>query len=414
MATYTIDNANSYVIMGFHVQPFNGDGLITSNFGIYDLVIGFNQEIDTNDLFTTNNTTRHTKFYIHTTELDNGNNVYIPLRLPVTGGNFNGKQMMLKNNTVIDYIRSQTGNYTQSDGNILDFTTRAVGTDVEFTIFMYIGTETDPNNISYAEINNTIKRTNVGTLKFTRSFLFRETDTNLNDTAVSKPFPIKTNNGNLADYSTALVAYFGELTTNELYVYYRMNAGTSNTATTSTYTLPTGQNSQSDATPVATDNTLLYTFTSPAGGINCLLQGTKVLTPNGEVNIENLNVGDEVMTSNNEVRKITEITKNTIISGDSLYKINKNSIQENMPSEDLYLSGGHAIKVDGKLFHPFHNKVSFTEKCEIPSFCNFYHLRLEKPEDMFYANGVEVESLCDHHVVQWECESSDNCVRKFL
>ncbi len=392
MATYTIDNANSYVTMLFHAQPFGGDGNIVSNMGVYDLVIGFNETINTADLFTTNNTENCTIFYLQCNQLDNGNNAYINLMLPNTG--FNGKQMRIRtlsNGMIPGSISySYAVNFIIGDGGAADFSVRPTG-NVVFNIVMYRGTETDPNNMSYEEINNAANRTTVGTLTFTRSFLLRESDINLNGNAVAQPFPITTT-GLITDYSTALNTFFdfaGE-GPNEFYGYYNMSASTIDSANNPTYTLPT---TTSDGTPVATNNTLLYSFTSPTGGINCLAYGTKVLTPSGYKFVQDIKEGDLLTTHDGRTTTVNKILSRTIVSNNELYVIKKNSFGLNTPNEDLYLSYAHAVYYDGVFHHPYHANNENIIKIDQPAIVKFYHFEVDNYfTDFIIANNMIVET----------------------
>ncbi len=412
MATYTIDNSNSYVTMCFHAQPAGGDGNITSNMGVYDLVVGFNETINTADLFTTNNTERCTIFYLQCNQLDNGNNAYINLMLPNTG--FNGKQMRIRTLTVGLIPGSIAYNYSVNpivgDGNAADFSVRPTG-NIVFNIVMYTGAITDPNNMTYAEINNTSNRTTVGTLTFTKSFLLRESDTNLNGTSFAQPFPITTT-GSIANYSTALNTFFDFAGgfPNEFYGYYNMSANTSNSADTPTYTLPT---TGSDGTPVATDNTLLYSFTSPTGGINCLAYGTNVLTPFGYKLVQDIKEGDLLSTHDGRTTKVNKVLKRTIVSNNELYLIKKDSFGINTPNDDLYLSLAHAVYYNDAFHHPFHANNENIIKVDKTCFVQFYHFEVDNYfTDFIIANNMIVETnnsnpelnkLCNYECTPGKC-----------
>ncbi len=415
MATYTIDNANSYVTMLFHAQPILGDGSIISNMGVYDLVIGFNETISGTDLFTVNNTENCTKFYLQCNQLDNGNNAYINLMLPNTG--FNGKQMRIRTLTVGIIPGSISYNYSVNpiigDGNAADFSVRPSG-NIIFNIVMYTGSFTDPNTMTYAEINNSSNRTTVGTLTFTKSFLLRESDTNLNETGVSKPFPITTT-GSSANYSTALNTFFGGGFTNEFYGYYNMSASGSNSAPTSTYTLPT---TGTDGTPVATNNTLLYSFSSPTGGINCLAYGTKVLTPYGYRLVQDIKEGDLLTTHDGRTTKVNKILTRIIVSNDELYVIKKDSFGINIPNEDLYLSLAHAVYYNGAFHHPVHANNENVIKINETSIVKFYHFEVDNYfTDFIIANNMIVETNNSNpelnKICSYEC-TPEKCSIKML
>jgi hypothetical protein len=144
----------------------------------------------------------------------------------------------------------------------------------------------------------------------------------------------------------------------------------------------------------------------------CLLKGTKILTPAGEILIEHLKINDTVLTADNREVKIMDIYSSLASSQDNLYVIHKDTISCGIPNEDLFVSGGHRVKIDGKFYHPFHNKTNLIEKCSENKTVQFYHVKLENYlTDFLVANGVEVESLGDTENpdhTNWDC-SGEEC-----
>ncbi len=153
-----------------------------------------------------------------------------------------------------------------------------------------------------------------------------------------------------------------------------------------------------------------FDFTSPTDGINCVAKGTKILTPEGEKLIENIKIGDSILTKDNRIINVRQVYYRKIISLNELYLIKKNSIGENIPNDDLYISKGHAIKINNKLYHPLHNKLKFAQKINNLSYIEFYHLQLENwITDFLVANNLEVESYGGGDIIKhrWDCE--DEC-----
>jgi hypothetical protein len=144
----------------------------------------------------------------------------------------------------------------------------------------------------------------------------------------------------------------------------------------------------------------------------CLLKGTKILTPAGEILVENLKINDTVLTADGREVKIMDIHSTLASSQDNLYVIHKDTISSRVPNEDLFVSGGHLVKIHDKCYHPFHNKTNLIEKCSDNKLVQFYHVKLENYlTDFLVANGVEVESLGDienpEHTT-WDC-SGEEC-----
>ena len=79
----------------------------------------------------------------------------------------------------------------------------------------------------------------------------------------------------------------------------------------------------------------------------CLTDTCDVLTPNGYVNIKDLSIGDKVTTPEGENVKITKVMKpqEYYVMGKAYpHFIPKNSLGENKPSKDTFISKNHAYK----------------------------------------------------------------------
>jgi len=164
-------------------------------------------------------------------------------------------------------------------------------------------------------------------------------------------------------------------------------------------------------TPVQSDNNYILSSTNPIS--MCLLKGTLILTPSGQQLIETLKANDEIITSDGVTHKIKYMHHEHSVSETMLYVIRKNAVSENVPFEDLYLSGGHAVLIDGKLYHPEHHRNNkLFEKIKGTSICEFYHIALDVYFDTYLvANGLPAElvgyEFKDEHT--WNCVHDEHC-----
>jgi hypothetical protein len=146
----------------------------------------------------------------------------------------------------------------------------------------------------------------------------------------------------------------------------------------------------------------------------CFLEGTSILTPNGYVNIEKLNSGDEIIVNSLGIEKINNIKK--IIT----YKSNKKDVycisKENIGiNNDLYITGGHAIKINNNYRHV---KCLFDSECcdykikkcsDSNEYITYYHILLDDWVNTFIiANGLEIEPYYENSIVNdkrilWNC-----------
>ena len=135
----------------------------------------------------------------------------------------------------------------------------------------------------------------------------------------------------------------------------------------------------------------------------CFLPGTRIKTPEGEINIEELRIGDNVLTASGEVKPIKFIGRTKVSreragpwkNGDGPVKISRFAIDGKAPHSDLYVSPGHAIYIDGVLI-PAGNLVNGVTivadaKPEVLSL-TLFHIELDTHEAIL-AEGLAVESF---------------------
>jgi surface protein len=177
------------------------------------------------------------------------------------------------------------------------------------------------------------------------------------------------------------------------------------------------------------------TLTSPPdswniSGTSCFKEGTKILTKNGYILVEDLKIGDLVLTYNHDYKKVVHIgtskishfeLKKRVIN--NLYIYTKEKFSELI--EDLVITGGHSILVDEfkNEEEKNKNKVSFNNSQPIvdnkykllsfvdenaatyeqPGIYNIYHFSLESEDEKqffgIYANGLLVECCSTEYLL---------------
>ena len=127
----------------------------------------------------------------------------------------------------------------------------------------------------------------------------------------------------------------------------------------------------------------------------CLTDTCDVLTPNGYVNVKDLSVGDKVTTPEGENVKITKVMKpqEYYVMGKAYpHFIPKNSLGENKPSKDTFISKNHAYKSGDEWlcgqFNIEHNATNWDKE-----YVTYYNVMTEDyPKHTLVVNGVEMES----------------------
>jgi hypothetical protein len=148
------------------------------------------------------------------------------------------------------------------------------------------------------------------------------------------------------------------------------------------------------------------------GSVVCYLKGSKILTENGYVFVEDLAVGDKVVTKckiiNNEFFDLDEASSSlepiTWIGNFQAPNLNKdtlpiciqaNAFGNNLPFEDLYVSSGHRIIIDDKMVcaRDLVNGTTIFQDLDCIS-VHYYHFELNE-HSCVIANGVLSESYLD-------------------
>lgn len=146
------------------------------------------------------------------------------------------------------------------------------------------------------------------------------------------------------------------------------------------------------------------TPTSASFDVNyaCFLEGTLILTPNGEVPIETLSPGDLIITADGQAAPVRWIGRQKVSArfADALQafpvRISAGALGENVPLRDLYVSPCHAVFVDGVLLaaRALVNGSSVVRITDVPPVFTYYHIELDR-HDLVIADGAPAESFVD-------------------
>ena len=133
--------------------------------------------------------------------------------------------------------------------------------------------------------------------------------------------------------------------------------------------------------------------------IECFLTGTNILTEQGEIAVEDLKIGDTIITAEGQPETIKWIGKQTIkpnqvknpLRGYPVL-IKAGALGNNLPCRDLYVSPDHAMFVDGLLINAgaLVNDISIVKTEPTESF-TYYHVELEN-HCLLVAEGTAAES----------------------
>jgi hypothetical protein len=180
----------------------------------------------------------------------------------------------------------------------------------------------------------------------------------------------------------------------------------------SSYGAPTGGTGGGGGSFVAAD--ALDVSTAPAthsgnGSVTitfesslCYLSGTRILTPTGERWVEDLTIGDRVVTRFGGVQPIKWIGRQTY-AADAVrgnreqipVHMRAGSLGENLPARDLYVSPGHSMLIDGTLVLAkfLVNGITITQDW-LPETLDYFQLELQA-HDCVIAEGTWSETFAD-------------------
>jgi hypothetical protein len=134
----------------------------------------------------------------------------------------------------------------------------------------------------------------------------------------------------------------------------------------------------------------------------CFLSGTRVLTPSGEIAIEDLNIGDRVATESGDARAIRWIGRITVDRvGDGPWhtsampvRVAKDALSVGSPHRDLYVSPSHMVHLNGVLI-PVGNLINGRTITAVDvegDRLEYVHIELET-HDVLIAEGAPCESF---------------------
>lgn len=143
-----------------------------------------------------------------------------------------------------------------------------------------------------------------------------------------------------------------------------------------------------------------YDCTRSNTGCECFLRGTRLLTPDGEIAIEDLKIGGFVTTTDGEARAIRWIGERALArtkgwdGGVLPVRIAKGALGPNTPHRDLYVTRAHLLYLNGVLIPAsdlINGKTISVVTPEVDTI-EYFHIELGSHE-VVLAEGAPCESL---------------------
>jgi hypothetical protein len=168
-------------------------------------------------------------------------------------------------------------------------------------------------------------------------------------------------------------------------------------------TLQFDGNYSSNSFSVAANGGALDLSDPTATTLACYCRGTRIRTERGEVTVEDLTIGDKVMTVSGRARPIKWIGRSNVAtrSCDPLkawpVRIKAHALAEAVPSRDLLVSPDHALLIDDVLIQAgaLVNGNSIVRESDVAETITYFHIELEDHE-LIFAEDAPAETFVDN------------------
>jgi Hint domain len=135
----------------------------------------------------------------------------------------------------------------------------------------------------------------------------------------------------------------------------------------------------------------------------CFMAGTLIRTPDGDVAVETLKHGDQVLTHDGRVATVDWLGVQTVSLrfADKLrvlpIRIKAGALGDHVPARDLLVSPDHAILVEGALIHAgaLVNGTSIVRETDVPTTFTYYHVEVED-HSLILAENTPAETFVDN------------------
>jgi hypothetical protein len=166
---------------------------------------------------------------------------------------------------------------------------------------------------------------------------------------------------------------------------------------------PSGKERFFSTTPLSGPGKVHLTLNTSQDYTICFMAGTRIATPNGFAKVEDLAIGDPIVTADGGVAPVRWVGRQTIstVFGDPNrvlpIRVKAGALEENLPARDLLLSPCHAILLDGVLVQAaaLVNGTSIVRETSVPQSFVYYHVELDD-HALLRAEDVPAETFIDN------------------
>ncbi|WP_299615919.1 Hint domain-containing protein [uncultured Tateyamaria sp.] len=137
----------------------------------------------------------------------------------------------------------------------------------------------------------------------------------------------------------------------------------------------------------------------------CFLTGTRIATPDGEKAVEELAIGDEILTADGTTVPVRWVGWQKVVCAfqppERLMpvRVQAGALGNGLPKRDLTLTGDHALHIDGMLINASalvnDSTITWVPLSEFDGSYTVYHVETEN-HDLILAEGTATETYIDY------------------
>lgn len=138
--------------------------------------------------------------------------------------------------------------------------------------------------------------------------------------------------------------------------------------------------------------------------VHCFAAGTLIATPEGEVAVEKLQIGDNILTASGETVSVKWLGRHTVSNASAASNrqpvcIRAGALGYGKPHQDLVVTAGHGLVVDDLVINASAlvngNTIDYMPWSELDELTTYYHIETDNHE-VIIANGIEAETYIDY------------------
>ncbi|MGQ0335672.1 Hint domain-containing protein [Halomonas elongata] len=138
--------------------------------------------------------------------------------------------------------------------------------------------------------------------------------------------------------------------------------------------------------------------------VHCFAAGTMIATPEGEVAVEILQIGDSILTANGKTVPVKWVGRHTVSNAftdpnHQPIRVRAGALGDGKPHQDLVVTAGHGLVIDGLVINAAvlvnGSTIDYMPWDELDELVTYYHIETENHE-VILANGTEAETYIDY------------------